>query len=92
MSDKSACAACPSNYECSKLWLALEMLEHESAGCLSFLAKDAEDDLRQTLAAYGFNFDDSTTLCWLHDKRSVVRSLTDRGIAILGEVREANRT
>ena len=91
MSDKNACEACPSNYECSKLRFALEMLGRESRGCLSFLAKDAEKELRNRLAEYGFQFDDSGDLCWLHDKRSVVQDLTDQAISILGDVRDSNR-
>lgn len=89
--DQQVCDFCNAGHRCGGLKQALVMLDSESKMDSDTYARSLFEDFRFAVEAYGFKYGQSNELCWLSDKPTFVRDLTDEAIRLLGQIRARKR-
>jgi hypothetical protein len=80
--ESAGCVHCPREFSCGILQSSLTIVESEVARCGGEVAWQAVKDVKDELAAQGFDYPYARRQCQLREQECIVRSLTERLIDV----------
>ena len=84
---QSACARCPAGHDCALLAEALDLGESLVGITGDAFAVDELASLKRSAESYGFSYPRAVSLCWLHDKATLIHELTGEGMGLIERMR-----